>query len=79
MKYSLLTICRGNGISKDQTRRQGCPLSPNIFSIFVERAIIKIESDKRCFKFNEEVLQFIRFADDIVTLPENPQQLQELS
>lgn len=58
--------------------RQGCPLSPLIFNLFIEQAIRKVDSDLGGVKINGCNIQFIRFADDIAALAENSNQLQEL-
>lgn len=59
--------------------RQGCPLSPLIFNIFIESAIRKInEAGNGGVKMNGEIIRFIRFADDIAALAENKQQLDHL-
>ncbi|KAI5631681.1 reverse transcriptase (RNA-dependent DNA polymerase) domain-containing protein [Phthorimaea operculella] len=72
------------GQEKGQARirqgvRQGCPLSPLIFNIFIETAIKKIiDSGKGGVKFNGENIQFIRFADDIAAIGRDAIELEEL-
>jgi hypothetical protein len=59
--------------------RQGCPLSPLIFNIFIECVIRKlIESGKGGVKFNGVSIQFVRFADDIAALADTSKHLEEL-
>lgn len=59
--------------------RQGCPLSPLIFNLFIESAIKIInEKSKEGVKFNGKTIRFIRFADDIAAVAETQSDLQAL-
>ena len=57
--------------------RQGCVLSPDLFSLYAEIIIRKLTSEI-CFKINGTNINNIRYADDTSLIANNEQELQEL-
>lgn len=66
------TLIDINGITKEakinQGVRQGCPLSPYLFNLFIEKAIDQMKETSNGIKINGQRIHCIRFADDIVNL-----------
>lgn len=59
--------------------KQGCILSPLLFSLFLNDVVRHLESEKMGISINEAMRIFILlYADDIVLLAENQQDLEEL-
>ena len=60
--------------------RQGCPLSPTLFNIYVEQPIKEIREtllrNKIGIKVGGEIISFLRFADDIALLANNEHDLK---
>ena len=53
-------------------RRQGCPLSPQLFNIVLEvLAVREEEKKKKAMQIGKEV-KFLLFADDMILYIENP-------
>ncbi|VVC25180.1 Reverse transcriptase domain [Cinara cedri] len=51
--------------------RQGCPLSPYLFNLFMEEAIEEMKEVTNSVRINGEVVHSIRFADDIALVAES--------
>ena len=52
-------------------RRQGCPLSPQLFNIVLEVLAVREEEKKKAMQIGKEV-KFLLFADDMILYIENP-------
>ena len=54
--------------------RQGCPLSPLLFNIFLEvlASAIRAEKEVKGIKIGKEEVKLSLFADDIILYIENP-------
>jgi hypothetical protein len=48
--------------------RQGCPLSPYLFNMFIEEAITMMKQKTKAIHINGKQIHSIRFADDIAIL-----------
>ena len=78
-------ICsvRVNGFSTDWFAvkcglKQGCPLSPVLFSFFINDLPLKMRNTGIGVTCGEDKVNILLFADDIVLLAENPEDLQVL-
>ena len=58
--------------------RQGCTLSPLLFSLFMEEFTRRIKKLNLGIRIGEELLAILLFADDIILLAETPEDLQRL-
>ena len=58
--------------------RQGDPLSPTLFSIFINDLIKEVEQAGIGVKYLNDIINILVFADDVVVLAENPDDLQIL-
>ncbi|KAI5731180.1 hypothetical protein M8J77_006038 [Diaphorina citri] len=58
--------------------RQGCPLSPYMFNLFIEMSIDTMKNQTRGVKTNGQPIHCIRFADDIVILAETEEDMNEM-
>ena len=56
--------------------RQGCVISPDLFSLYTELIMRKVIEGN--FKVNAHPLSDIRFADDTVLIADDEQNLQEM-
>lgn len=56
--------------------RQGCPLSPYLFNLFIEKAIEKFKRITKGIKINGERIHCIRFADDIVVIADSVKEME---
>ena len=52
-------------------RRQGCPLSPQLFNIVLEVLAVREEKEIKGMQIDKEV-KFLLFADDMILYIENP-------
>ena len=52
-------------------RRQGCPLSPQLFNIVLEVLAVREEKEIKGIQIGKEV-KFLLFADDMIFYIENP-------
>ena len=50
---------------KKKKVRQGCPLQPHVFNIFIEEAIIQLKEEAKEIQINGKSIHCIRLADDI--------------
>ena len=57
--------------------RQGCVMSPDLFSVYSEKSLRNIE-DCQEMKINGQNLNNLRYADDTVLMAESDDQLQKL-
>lgn len=71
-----------NGVTKKANIRkgvrQGCPLSPYLFNIFIEEAINEMKEETKGVKINGQKVHCIRFADDIALVAENEEEMNEM-
>ena len=79
----VLCTVRINGFNTDWFAvkcglKQGCPLSPVLFSFFINDLALKIKSTNVGVVCGEDIVSILLFADDIVLLAENPKDLQFL-
>ena len=58
--------------------KQGCPLSPALFSFFINDLALKLKSTNVGVVCGDEKVSILLFADDIVLIAENPNDLQVL-
>ena len=58
--------------------KQGCPLSPVLFSFFINDLALKLKSTNVGVVCGEEKVNNLLFADGIVLIAENPNDLQVL-
>ena len=58
--------------------RQGCTLSPLLFSLYMEEFTRRMKATKIGIKVGEETLTLLLFADDVILLAEKPEDLQIL-
>ena len=79
----VMCTVRINGFSTDWFEvkcglKQGCPLSPVLFSFFINDLALKMKGTDVGVVCGEEKVNILLFADDIVLLAENPNDLQVL-
>ena len=58
--------------------RQGDPLSPTLFSVYINDLIAAIEESNIGVKFQNNLINILVFADDVVLIAENAADLQQL-
>jgi hypothetical protein len=58
--------------------RQGCPLSPLLFSLFINDLATKLNGLEKGVSISNELLCFLMYADDIVVLADQEEDLQIL-
>lgn len=58
--------------------RQGCPLSPYLFNIFIEASINILKNKTRGVTINAQHYHCIRFADDIAILADSENELNKM-
>jgi hypothetical protein len=51
--------------------RQGCPLSPYLFNLFIEEAIKEMKVNINGISINDQKIRSIRLADDIALMVES--------
>ena len=79
----VMCTVRINGFNNDWFEvkcglKQGCPLSPVLFSFFINDLALKMKSTGVGVVCGEDKVNILLFADDIVHLAENPNDLQVL-
>lgn len=71
-----------NGSKKEakirQGVRQGCPLSPYLFNLFIEDSITTMKEITAGVKINGNQVHCVRFADDIVVLSESESEMENM-
>lgn len=76
------TLIDVNGSKREavirQGVRQGCPLSPYLFNVYIESAMRELKEETRGVKVNGEQIHSIRFADDIVLMTESERDLNDM-
>lgn len=68
----------GEAFSIKKGVRQGDPLSPKLFSATLEHVFRKLEWSNYGIRINGEMLNHLRFADDLIIISDNPDQLQTM-
>ena len=58
--------------------RQGCILSPILFSIFIDGLARTVKGSKAGVRVGQQVLNILLFADDLVLIAQNQKELQML-
>ena len=64
------------GVKSNRGLRQGCTLSPLHFTLVMEEFTQRIKDKEIGIKIGEEILSLLLFADDVVLMAENKEQLQ---
>jgi hypothetical protein len=54
---------------------QGCVISPTLFSIFINDMAVNIQEAKRGIKWDEEIINVLLFADDVVLVAEKEEDM----
>lgn len=79
---SQTTIIDVNGVIKEakirKGVRQGCPISPYLFNIFIEEAMNEMKEETSGVKINGHRIHSIRFADDIALVAETENEMNEM-
>ena len=65
-------------IKSERGLRQGCTLSPLLFTLVIEELVQRVKEVGVGVKVNQENLCILTFADDIVLMAENMEDLQKL-
>ena len=65
-------------VKSDRGLRQGCTLSPLLFALYIEELTRRIKNTKGGIDINKDKLKILLFADDIILLAENKEELQNL-
>lgn len=67
-----LTEIMINGTTREEKisrgRRQGCPLSPYLFNLFIESATTEMKELTKRVEVNDKHVDSIRFSDDVAIL-----------
>ena len=58
--------------------RQGCVMSPILFSLFINGLAKKINAETKGIKVGERRVRLLLYADDIVLLAESAKDLQKM-
>ena len=66
------------GVKSSRGLRQGCTLFPLLFTLVMEEFTQRIKDKEIGIKIGEEILSLLLFADDVVLMAENKEQLQTL-
>ena len=61
----------------EQGERQGCPLSPWLFNVFLDRVARKVWQDFRGVELDSCLIQILMFADDTVMLAQTAEDLSQ--
>ncbi len=59
--------------------KQGDPLSPNLFNCLLEDIFQKMNWEGKVIKINDEFLNNLRFADDVILISQDGEELQEMA
>ncbi len=68
----------GGSINIERGVRQGDPLSPNLFNCILEEIFRRLEWEGKGIKIDGEHLNNLRFADDVVLISDNIEELEML-
>jgi hypothetical protein len=58
--------------------KQGCPLSPMLFNIFINDLALRLKAAGKGVLIGDDIVSILLYADDIVVLAENPEDLQSM-
>ncbi len=59
--------------------KQGDPFSPNILDSVLEEVFQKMNWEEKVIKINGQVMSNLRFADDIVLISQNVEELRRMA
>ena len=76
-KFNLGNI-ETNWVESKRGLRQGCTLSPLLFTIYLEELAMRIRNTNIGINVNGEKLGALMFADDIILITETKEELQTL-
>ena len=65
-------------VKSERGLRQGCTLSPLLFSLYLEEFTRRVKGTGLGIKIGEDLLTLLLFADDIILVAESPEDLQKL-
>ena len=58
--------------------RQGCPLSPTLFSVFIDEMVKRLLESKAGAELGERKLRALLYADDAVLIAGSAEELQSM-
>ena len=58
--------------------KQGCPLSPVLFNLYINDLALKLNALGKGVKLDDEIVSILLYADDVVLLAENEADLQAM-
>lgn len=78
-----ISCVRMNGMLTDwftqsTSLSQGCPLSPILFNLFINELAFKIQAIGKGIGVDNEEVSLLLYADDVVLLAENEDDLQSM-
>lgn len=73
------TDTKGKQFKIEKGVRQGDPLSPNLFNCALEEAMRQLNWNNKGLRINGEYLNNLRFADDLVLISDNLNELVEMA
>ena len=65
-------------IKSEKGLRQGCTLSPLLFTLIMEELIWRVKKVGVGVKINKEILCILTFADDVILIAESMEDLQKM-
>lgn len=65
-------------VKSERGLRQGCTLSPMLFTLIMEELVQRIKGLEKGIQINQDILGVLVFADDVVVLAENREDLQQM-
>ena len=67
-----------NKINIDRAVRQGDTVSPKLFNAALESIFRRLDWDRKGININGDYLNHLRFADDIIFITNNAEELEEM-